>query len=166
MVSRSVLCLFSASGTMPRMEIRTLGGLADVEIFAQECVKSLEKGLGATVIALKGDLGAGKTTFVQACARALGVLDVVTSPTFLVMKRYALTDARFSTLIHIDAYRIDDEQELEVLKLRESLEHGENLIMIEWAERCPGFVPDSALRIEMVVEVDGSRTVTYGKDGK
>lgn len=145
------------------METVTARTLRDMEIFARERMESLLRQDTATVIALTGDLGAGKTSFVQACARALGVAEVVTSPTFVVMKRYALNDARFETLIHIDAYRIDDEQELEVLKLHESLVHPENIIMIEWAERVPSFIPPHALHIAMTPQADTSRTIMYGK---
>lgn len=162
MVSRRLLCLFYASGTMPHMETLTTRTLADVEDFARKCMGSFVRGNAATVIALTGDLGVGKTTFVQACARTLGLTAIVTSPTFVVMKRYELRDARFSTLIHIDAYRIEDEQELEVLKLRESLTHSENIIMIEWAERIPNFIPSPTLHIAMTLNTDGSREIRYG----
>lgn len=145
---------------METLHVRTL---EEVTRFAKDVVGALVLGETATVIALTGELGAGKTTFVQRCAETLGVRDVVTSPTFLVMKRYALKDARFETLIHIDAYRIDDEIELDVLKLRESLAHPENLVMIEWAERVPSFIPPDALWIEMALADDGSRTIVYGR---
>ncbi len=148
---------------MPRMETLVVKELGEVTSFAKGVLEALKVGEKATVLALKGELGAGKTTFVQECAKILGVVEVVTSPTFLVMKRYALEGSEFATLIHIDAYRIDDEKELEVLKLGESLENPKNIIMIEWAERVPSFIPSDALWIEMTLDADGSRTIAYGK---
>lgn len=145
------------------MEKVSLRELREVDDFASDILATLRKGEKATVVALRGELGAGKTTFVQACAKVLGVTETVTSPTFLVMKRYDSTDTRYTTLIHIDAYRIEEEKELEVLRLRESFKHPENLIMVEWAERVPGYIPQDALWVEMTLENDGTRTIMYGK---
>jgi len=90
---------------------------------------------GACVITLSGPLGAGKTTFVQACAQMLGVPEVVTSPTFVVQKRYKTQDPDFDSLVHIDAYRIEDLKELTVLHFEELLKEARTLVMIEWPER-------------------------------
>src|SRR3989344_2349119 len=69
----------------------------------------------AVVIALEGELGAGKTTFVQAFAKAVGVQEHVVSPTFLILRRYTLHGSRYTSLIHIDAYRLKDHTELATL---------------------------------------------------
>ena len=78
-------------------------------------VMQRKDGGGATVLALHGELGAGKTTFTQTLARTLGVTDAVTSPTFVIMKLYELQHQSFETLIHIDAYRIEHSDEMRVL---------------------------------------------------
>ncbi len=96
---------------------------------------------GAHVITLSGPLGAGKTTFVQMCAQILGVIETVTSPTFVVQKRYETTDVDFASLVHIDAYRIEDPQELAVLHFEELLQEPRTLIMIEWPERMAPLLP-------------------------
>ena len=95
----------------------------------------------ATVVGLYGDLGAGKTTFVQAVARALGVTSSVPSPTFLIMKSYALSDSSFARLIHIDAYRLKHSEELQKLGFAELLCDPGNLIFVEWADRVSEILP-------------------------
>jgi len=143
------------------MESVTIHSLEEMHAFAGGVVRGLTPRDTATVIALSGDLGAGKTTFTQGLARALGVTDAVTSPTFLVMRSYALTGRTFTTLIHIDAYRIDDEDELRVLGLADLLLDPHNLIVIEWAERIPSFIPDNAFRFTLAHGEGETRTISY-----
>jgi tRNA threonylcarbamoyladenosine biosynthesis protein TsaE len=101
----------------------------------------------ATVLALSGELGAGKTTFAQGIARTLGVEENVTSPTFVIEKIYQLENQKFSRLIHIDAYRLNDPHELEVLGWRDIIIDPTNLIVIEWPERVAALIPPEAIRI-------------------
>src|SRR3989344_5756853 len=98
--------------------------------------KLVPLGSKATVIGLYGNLGSGKTTFVQGLARALGISEIVTSPTFVIEKIYKLpTDSQFDHLIHIDCYRLEKESELEVLGFNNILNNPRNLIVIEWPEK-------------------------------
>ncbi|MCB9811526.1 tRNA (adenosine(37)-N6)-threonylcarbamoyltransferase complex ATPase subunit type 1 TsaE [Candidatus Nomurabacteria bacterium] len=112
----------------------------------------------ASVVALHGELGAGKTTFVQALAASLGIAETVTSPTFLIMRSYKTTAGR--NLVHIDAYRVEAESELTVLGFEELLHHPENIICIEWAERIAGLLPKHTLQLTFALASDGVRTVT------
>ncbi len=89
----------------------------------------------ATVVALVGDLGSGKTTFVQGVARALGVLESVTSPTFVIQKVYSTPRGRWKNMVHIDAYRFTSPTEAHILRLEETLRDASNLVFIEWPER-------------------------------
>jgi len=116
---------------------------------------------GAVVIALEGDLGAGKTSLTQALARTLGVTEDVTSPTFVIQKSYKTDDADFKTLVHIDAYRLDTERELEVLGFKDMLKSPRTLIVVEWAERVAKLIPDDALKITLAHEGEKERTMTY-----
>jgi tRNA threonylcarbamoyladenosine biosynthesis protein TsaE len=108
----------------------------------------------ATIIGLSGPLGAGKTTFAQGVARALGVKDVVNSPTFVIMKKYTLTDHPWDSLIHIDAYRLDGGEELERLGWQEIATNPKNLIIIEWIEKVKDIMPYETCQISFEV-LDG-----------
>lgn len=112
---------------------------------------------GATVLALSGDLGTGKTTFVQTLARQLGIVETVTSPTFAIMKRYEATHPTWRSLVHIDAYRIESIDEMEVLRFREVLEENSTMICIEWPERIQALVPEHAIMLSFELAPDGSR---------
>lgn len=103
--------------------------------------RTFRSGHQATIIALRGDLGAGKTTFTQALARELGITDVVQSPTYVLMKSYPINFKQFKNLIHIDAYRLDKPEEFSALKPETFLNNPENLIVIEWPERVEGHLP-------------------------
>jgi tRNA threonylcarbamoyladenosine biosynthesis protein TsaE len=117
---------------------------------------------GAVVLALTGALGAGKTTFTKAFVAACGVLETVTSPTFVIEKRYALTGQSFAQLVHIDAYRLESAHELEVLGFRTLLQDPGNLILLEWPEKVSEVVPSSARWIRFAHVDETNRVITYG----
>jgi tRNA threonylcarbamoyladenosine biosynthesis protein TsaE len=99
------------------------------------------------VLALTGDLGAGKTAFVKAVAKELGITEHITSPTFVIMKMYetpVTNESGFKRLVHIDAYRLESAHELEVLGWNELLADPDALIAIEWPEKVPGTIPNNA----------------------
>lgn len=104
----------------------------------------------ATVVGLYGDLGSGKTAFVQGIAKALGVHNQVVSPTFILQKRYEL-DPKFQqcflNLIHIDAYRMESPEELAHIKWEELLKDPHNLICIEWPERVYQGMPTEHIQV-------------------
>ncbi len=122
----------------------------------QKKVKELTSSLtpqktGATVLALHGDLGAGKTTFVQTLAGELGIEESVMSPTFVIEKVYALPKKNklFKKLIHIDAYRIEDSKELTQLGWDDIVSDPKNIIAVEWAERVTDILPKSTINIAL-----------------
>ena len=88
----------------------------------------------ATVVGLVGDLGAGKTTLVKELAKILGIKETVVSPTFVVAKFYQAHKVGFENLVHIDAYRIENDSELDPLGWDEILEKPKTLVVIEWPE--------------------------------
>lgn len=98
------------------------------------------------VILLDGDLGAGKTTFMQGLAAGLGVDDNVTSPTFTLMNIYPTS--RGVDLVHVDAYRLENLSEVIDLALTEMLEDGA-IVAIEWGDRARAALADPVLRIAM-----------------
>lgn len=114
---------------------------------AKQFLAEIKPGREATVVALKGNLGSGKTTFAQFVGEALGVRDPIQSPTFLIEKIYELTDKPWKFLIHIDAYRLEREEELQALGWEEMVSRSDNLILIEWPEKVSGILPESAYHI-------------------
>lgn len=117
----------------------------------------------ATLVTLSGELGAGKTSFVKAVARALGVEDEVSSPTFILEKIYSLPAGRpFRRLVHIDAYRLEKGSDLAPLGFDELMEDAGSLVMLEWPERVAGNLPEPDARISLTVQTDGSRMILYG----
>lgn len=122
----------------------------------------LLKGLGpGTVLALHGELGAGKTCFVQGLAQALGVKRAVSSPTFTLVNEYPGP----LPLYHIDLYRIGGVNEAFGLGIEEYLE-SEGITAIEWAERVAELLPASTIHIRMVAGADpDERTITIERGG-
>lgn len=102
---------------------------------------------GALVLALEGDLGAGKTTFMQGFLKGLGVKKRTASPTFILMRRFRLRKKYFKNLYHLDAYRIKKSEELFHLGLGEILLHPQNIVAIEWAERVKKILPRGTKKI-------------------
>lgn len=140
--------------------------LVELEKFAGELLREiLSKKLSsdkATIIALTGDLGAGKTAFVQLVAKELGITEIVTSPTFSIMKLYAITaDNNFAKLVHVDAYRIEDISELKPLRFEEIIGDKNNLICIEWPEKIQSVLPNNILSVSIKILPDESRLITY-----
>ena len=110
--------------------------LGETKEIASELVGSFQKyDDQATIVALSGHLGAGKTAFVKQVAKVLGVTEEITSPTFVIMKMYEIVGVfPWSRLVHIDAYRLEKMEELDVLDWEGLVSNTGNLIMIEWPE--------------------------------
>lgn len=117
---------------------------------------------GATVVALKGDLGSGKTAFTKALAKGLGVSESVLSPTFVIEKIYKLPAGKnFNHLIHIDAYRLESANELRSIGWDEILSDAKNLIVIEWPEKVKGLIPKDAREIKFKFIDDKTREIFW-----
>ncbi len=109
----------------------------------------------ACVVALRGDLGAGKTTFTQGMFRGLGVKRRPISPTFVIMRRYKVparrpssAERRFADIYHFDAYRLKKEEDAAVLGFEEILADPKNIVLVEWPEMIKGVLPSGAVRID------------------
>jgi tRNA threonylcarbamoyladenosine biosynthesis protein TsaE len=113
------------------------------------------------VLVLSGDLGAGKTTFTQALARQLGVREMVQSPTYTIMKRYETTDYDFVSLVHMDAYRIEDSSELGPLRFTEILSLPKTLLCIEWGERIKDLLPKETVFLNISHGEEEDRLVSF-----
>ena len=145
----------------------------ELVIYAGEMMRSLmKKTEKATIVTLSGELGAGKTTFVQGIAKALGVEEHVTSPTFVLEKVYALpqkpfdlAQGKWQRLIHVDAYRLKGAHELASLGWDEIIQDSGNLVVIEWPERIAAAIPKGATRIHFEIDGDGRIISIHDEEG-
>ena len=138
--------------------------LSALPAFAKDFVAALPrvKGVHAHAVTLSGELGAGKTTFVQSVARELGVNALVTSPTFILLQLYAIDRPPFKRLIHVDAYRLSP-GEKDTIGWSEYGADPENLILLEWPERLPGGAPRDARGLEFKVVDETTRDISEKK---
>jgi tRNA threonylcarbamoyladenosine biosynthesis protein TsaE len=146
-----------------KIESKSLKETEEVARKFLDLISKREETKGAQVAGLSGDLGAGKTTFVQAIARILGVKENVTSPTFVIMKIYPLSDqvAKWSRLIHIDAYRLENGEELMKLNFAEVAGNQKNLILIEWTENVSSALPKNSHQINFKFIDDQTREIEF-----
>ena len=117
---------------------------------AREFAKTLKPG---DVVCLEGDLGAGKTTFTQGLAAALGVSGRVNSPTFCIVQEHRRTPSSSSSsssspllLVHMDLYRLHDEDDVLAIGWDDYLEEGA-ILVVEWPDRAGGLVPKTAKHV-------------------
>ena len=119
-------------------------------LLAREILRTKNLTKSALVLALSGDLGTGKTTFVQGFLRALGIRRKITSPTFVLMKKFQVPKPKsqinyklqnFKTIYHIDCYRIAKPDELLKFGLKEILNNPQNIVLIEWSEKIKKILP-------------------------
>lgn len=137
--------------------------LEDLDALANTCLVSLEELdiKTATLVALQGDLGAGKTTFSQHLIKKLCGDVVVTSPTFVVMKKYSvIVPSRFRSVVHIDAYRLTKPEEIRVVHWSTLLGQSDTLILLEWPEKVETELPHNVLKITFKVVDETSREIT------
>lgn len=107
------------------------------------------------VLALHGDLGVGKTTFVQGLANGLGVTESVTSPTFTI---FTLHRGGESLLVHLDAYRLENDRQIEALMLEDFLVTPW-LLAVEWPEKIASWIPPDAWHLDLAITPDENHTV-------
>ena len=129
-------------------------------LFAEEIART-KSGKHAFVVVFKGDLGAGKTTFIQGLLRELGVKKKIVSPTFTLLRSYALSSRAhplvggeaegsvFTKAHHFDCYRIGDASEIKELGFKELLADPQNIILIEWPERIAKALPREKITVTL-----------------
>ena len=121
------------------------------------------------VLCLQGELGAGKTTFVQGIAQGWGSLDSVSSPTFILVNMYRRADQGVGgitqpLLFHMDAYRLDSTGEAEELDLDSMLAEG--ALIVEWPERMQSLIPNERLWVEFTQSGEEEREMKFNARGK
>lgn len=118
-------------------------------VVARDVASRLKPG---DVLALQGPLGAGKTTFVQALAKVLGAKRVPKSPTFSMLRTYHVSHGKIKRLLHVDAYRIENERDLVPLDLDAELSAPGTILVLEWPENVKKWLsrhPHMTLKIAM-----------------
>lgn len=116
---------------------------------------------GGEVLLLYGELGAGKTTFMQGLAKGLGVTRNILSPTFIIMRTYQLSSKKDErTLYHVDLYRIESEKEVIDLGLVELMGDQDTIVAIEWPEKLGSLLPEKKKEIFFEYNGEDQRTIT------
>ena len=121
--------------------------------------KFLKAVAGKNIIALYGEMGAGKTTFVHAVCNMLGVKNSVSSPTFSIINEYISAEGK--TIYHIDLYRLKNEQEAINAGVEDCLNSG-NICMVEWPEIAPALFPDDTVHCCISITGDSERKLVIG----
>jgi len=130
-----------------------LNTLEDTEALAEKIAREIT---GGQILALSGPVGAGKTTFAKLFAAALGIEKTVLSPTYTLLQPYTLPHPirGISTLIHIDAYRLESPEELTAIGFSDFTNDPSTVILIEWAENIASLLAGQSV-IWMNLEIDG-----------
>ncbi len=142
--------------------------MEELHIFAEEFLHklvALPVKNSATFVALSGELGSGKTAFTKEVANLLGITETITSPTFILEKIYpipvgSLVEGRFTTLIHIDAYRLEKPEEIKALDLDALVANTKNLIFFEWPERAGTLLPVDGIKLSFEYVNESVRSVS------
>lgn len=120
--------------------------------FAEKILAEKRAENGALVLALTGDLGSGKTTFIQVFAEALGVREKIKSPTFIIFRKSKVSDKKwrkngFENFYHFDVYRIHNEKEILNLGWEEIIKNKANVVLVEWADKIEKILPKNCVKI-------------------
>lgn len=127
----------------------------ETQKLAEQLAKKYQSG---AVITLSGELGAGKTTFVQGFAKGLGIKDKIISPTFVLLRQHKIPQTG-GILYHIDLYRLENEDEFKALAV-EDLTAPKNIILIEWPEKAGSFLPKQTVNINFEITDNETREIT------
>ena len=134
----------------------TIKDLDHIEEAAREFIRNMGDD---TVFAFYGKMGAGKTTFIKALCKLLGVEDEVNSPTFAIINEYR-SETTAELIYHFDFYRIDNPAEALDIGLYDYLDSG-CLCLMEWPENIEVLLPEETLKVTISVNPDGSRLITW-----
>ncbi len=128
----------------------------EIDCAADEFVRLLDD---RTVIAFRGEMGAGKTTFISALCRRLGVEDIANSPSFAIINEYR-SNTTAELIYHFDFYRLETEDEAEEIGTTDYFDSGA-LCLVEWPERVESLLPGDTRFVDIAVNDDGSRTLSF-----
>lgn len=113
----------------------------------------------AIVLALKGNLGGGKTTFLQGFAKGLGIKEKILSPTFVIMKKFKIK--KNSNFYHFDCYRFNKPEDILELGFKEIISNPENIVAIEWPGKVRKVLPKKVIKISFKFIDKNKREITF-----
>ena len=141
------------------MKINLIAGSAEEMFALGKKMGMLLK--GGEVICLRGELGAGKTVFVQGVGEALGILENITSPTFTLMQEYSgRSNGEMVKMVHMDLYRLKYPEEVEIIGVSDAFTK-ENICLIEWPEISEDYLPEDALDVVIIGSGEEPRKVQF-----
>ena len=146
------------------MKEERLNDLNETCLYVKEFLRTLGKEEErATIVGLSGDLGSGKTAFVKCAAQILGVREEIVSPTFVIAKFYDIPrQSKWERLVHIDAYRIENPEEIRPLRLEQTFADPRNLVIVEWPEQLGVFFPKDATKLFLRFVDETTRAIQRG----
>lgn len=134
---------------------------------AQETIEAgvyfAKKLRGGEILALNGDLGSGKTTFIKGLAQGLGIKENITSPTFVLLKEYQTlkSNLRGGILVHVDAYRIERSEDIESVGIEDYFNHRDVILAVEWAEKIKKILPKDRINISFETLDENRRKISF-----
>ena len=138
---------------------RKAGQTRKLGIFFAKRILKTSLGKKALLLGLEGDLGGGKTCFLQGFAKGLGVKEKVLSPTFVLMKRFQIKDSRFKNFFHIDCYRLKSSREILALGFKKIISEPENIVALEWADKIKNILPKKTIWIKFIFAGKNTRRI-------
>jgi tRNA threonylcarbamoyladenosine biosynthesis protein TsaE len=135
--------------------------LTETKDLAKEIAQGiLKKGVQkrAFVIGLKGELGSGKTSFIQGFAKGLGIKEKILSPTFVIYRKFKIRNSKY--FYHFDCYRIQKAKDILDLNFKEIISNPENIILVEWADKIKKIMPQNSLWIHFKLINESSRKLS------
>lgn len=130
------------------------------EKLAKLMIKENKKGKHLRIVALEGELGGGKTTFLQGFAKGLGVKENVLSPTFVIMKKFEVKKGKIKFFYHLDCYRIEDPYQILKLGFKKIISDSKNVVAVEWAENISSLFPPETIFISFKFVKEKERMIS------
>ena len=129
------------------------------ESLAKEILKLPAKN-GAAVLGLYGNLGGGKTTFLQGFAKGLGIKEKILSPTFVILKRFVIKKTS-GNFYHIDCYRLKDSKDILELDFKKIISDPKNIVAVEWPEKIEEVLPDDMIKLNFEFISENEREINF-----
>ena len=135
----------------------------NTKLIAKKIAKNIKQ---KRVISLEGNLGSGKTTFIQGFAKALGIKEKIKSPTFVIMKKYKIplkankNVDKYSYIYHFDCYRIQSTKEIVTLGWEKIIQDQKNIILVEWGDKIKSILPKDKIYINFKFKKENIRQIT------